>query len=84
MQPPVKFKWKGIHHSYLGAWLIGFGTFFLYMNSGNSLDEFNIIYELCIGIGAFCLIDDTIEHKITADTPLRIIYEKIILRYIKK
>jgi len=84
MQPPIKFQWRGIHHGYTGIFFVTFGTFFLYMNSGNSLDGVNIIYKIFIGVGSFLILDDIVEHKITANTPLRIIYEKFILKYIKR
>ena len=35
-------------------------------------------WQLCIGIGAFMLVDDIIEHTLTADTPLRILYDRFI------
>ena len=75
MRPPVQFKWRGIHHSYLGAWFIGFGLFFLYMNQGNSLNALNILYSLFIITGLYLVIDDYMEHTVTADTPLRLLWE---------
>ena len=77
MRPPVKFKWRGIHHSYLGLWMISFGAFFIYMNNGNGFDSLNTIYNSFIVLGTFLVIDDIIEHKITADTPCRIIWNWI-------
>lgn len=78
MRPPVKFEWKGIHHSYLGAWFVAFGAFFLYMNQNNGLDFLNIIYDIFIVSGIYLIIDDMIEHLITADTPLRCFWEKLL------
>jgi len=75
MRLPVPFKWRGIHHSYLGAWFIGFGLFFLYMNQGNGLDTLNILYLLFIVIGSYLFVDDVYEHTVTADTPLRRLWE---------
>jgi len=78
MRPPVPFKWKGIHHGYLGIFLWTFGVFFLYMNCGNGLDFLNNIYLTFALVGAYLMTDDLIEHLITADTPCRIIWEWIL------
>lgn len=84
MRPPVKFIWKGNHHSYHGLWLIAFGAFQWYMGIDNgALSNVIPLWQTCIGIGTFMLIDDVVEHTITADTPLRLIYEKLILPFIK-
>ena len=80
MKPPIKFKWKGIHHSYLGSWFIAFGAFFLYMNSVNTWGFLNYIYILFIIAGIYLVIDDIVEHTITESTPMRILWFKIILR----
>ena len=75
MRPPVKFVWKGNHHSYYGVFLIAFGLFNWYIGLGNgSLGSILWLWQSFIGIGAYMIIDDIIEHKLTADTPLRIIY----------
>lgn len=78
LRPPVPFKWRGIHHGYLGGWFVAFGAFFLYMNWGNGLDFLNPFYGLFVVVGAVCIVDDVIEHTITADTPLRRLWEWII------
>jgi len=78
MKPPVPFKWKGVHHSYLGAFLLVGGAFFLYMNSGNNLDFLNPVYWFLVIFGGFLIIDDAIEHLITEDTPSRIIWNWIL------
>lgn len=74
--PPVKFHWRGNHHSYHGIWIIAFGLFQIYMGM-NNLEELFPLWYLLIGVGAFMLVDDIIEHAWTADTPLRILWEKI-------
>ena len=74
MKPPIPFQWKGIHHSYIGAWFIAFGAFFLYMNQGNGLDQLNYLWDAFIGVGSYFILDDTVEHNITGSTPLRILY----------
>ncbi|MCK4328505.1 hypothetical protein KAX02_01555 [candidate division WOR-3 bacterium] len=79
MQAKVQFHWKGNHHAYYGIWLIFFGIFNNYMAIDNGELAATIpFWQLCIGIGAFMLVDDIIEHTLTADTPLRILYDKII------
>lgn len=78
MKPPVKFYWRGVHHGYLGAFFVAFGTFFLYMNVNNGLDALNYLYGTFVVIGLFAIIDDIVEHTITEDTILRRIWNKII------
>ena len=36
------------------------------------------LWQSFIGIGLFMIVDDIVEHTITADTPLRIFYERVI------
>ena len=85
LRPPVPFVWKGNHHSYYGIWFIGFGIFNWYMAIGNvPMDALIPFWKFLIGTGLFMLIDDIIEHKYTADTPLRIIYEKIVVPLLYK
>lgn len=80
MKPPIKFRWRGIHHGYLGAWFVNFGLFFLYMNINNGLDELNVIYQFFIVIGVYLIIDDCVEHTITRSTPMRILWEFLVKR----
>ena len=82
MRPPVKFYWRGPHHSYHGCWMIAFGIFNWYM-SINNLDVLIPLWQVIIGLGIFMIVDDYIEHNHTADTPLRIIWEGIY-KIIKK
>ena len=78
MKPPIEFHWKGNHHSYYGFFLIAFGIFNSYMGEGNgNLESIMWIWYSFIGVGSFMIIDDIIEHKVTASTPLRILYEKL-------
>ena len=79
MKPLVPFKWRGNHHSYFGAFFIAFGIFNWFMGVDNGeLSTLIPLWQACIGIGTLMLVDDIIEHTLTADTPLRIIYVKII------
>jgi uncharacterized membrane protein len=75
MKPPVKFYWKGNHHSYIGIFFIAFGLFNVYMGTDNgNLSDICSLWWTITGIGAFMVIDDIIEHKVTSETPLRKIY----------
>jgi len=75
MKPPVKFEWKGNHHSYYGVFLVAFGVFNYLMGVDNGqLSELGPLWISTIGLGAFCIIDDLIEHNVTSETPLRKIY----------
>jgi hypothetical protein len=78
-RPPVKFKWRGNHHLYYGIFFAAFGIFNWFMGIDNAeLSGIIPFWQLLVGIGIGIIVDDTIEHLVTADTPLRIFYEKII------
>jgi len=84
MRPPIEFKWRGNHHLYHGLWFIGFGLFNWYMGVDNyPLDSLIPVWQGMVGIGAFMVVDDVIEHWVTGDTPLRLLYEHIILPMLK-
>jgi len=79
LEPPVKFRWRGNHHLYHGLWIAAFGAFNWYMGVDNAeLTALIPFWQLLIGIGAFMVADDIIEHTITGSTPLRLLYTKII------
>ena len=80
MRPPVPFKWRGNHHGYYGVFFIVFGLFNVYMGM-NNIEELMPLWWTITGVGVFMLVDDIIEHTITADTPLRILWEWIYLRW---
>ena len=77
MRPKVKFIWRGPHHCYIGIVLIVFG----WLCQPHSL--YDPITPWLYGIGALVLLDDIIEHTITGNTPLRIIFEKSIIPLLK-
>lgn len=78
VKPPVKFVWKGNHHSYYGIFFIAFGLFNWYMGIDNSnLASLIPFWQSLVGLGTYMIVDDVIEHKVTADTPLRILYRKL-------
>lgn len=76
MRPPVKFKIRGNHHGYYGVFFIAFGVFNLFMGL-NNLEELFPLWYAITGIGIFMLVDDIIEHNISADTPGRLFWEFI-------
>lgn len=79
MHSRIKFEWRGNHHSYYGIFLIAFGIFNWFMGIDNGeLSTLIPLWQAFIGIGGFMLADDIIEHTITSDTPLRLIYDLII------
>jgi hypothetical protein len=75
VKEPEPFRWRGIHHGYLGAWLQAFGLFFLYMNWDNNLDGVSLIYLVCFIIGWYLIIDDLWEHLVDRNTPARRLWE---------
>jgi hypothetical protein len=76
VRPPVQWIWKGNHHSYYGVFFVAFGVFNWFMGSGN-LDSLLPLWQSFVGLGAYMIADDVIEHKVTGSTPLRILYEKL-------
>lgn len=73
MKPPHLFKVVAdnavvFHHFYMGLLLmigsINYSTF--------------QVHELNFWIGFLISLDDVVEHTITADTPLRILFDKVI------
>jgi len=83
MRPPIPFDKIGNHHAYHGAWLLAFGLFQTYMSLHGGIVEGLPYWYTFIGIGIFMIIDDIIEHTITGNTPLRLLYEKIIYPFLK-
>lgn len=63
-RPPNPFYWDNLHHLYIGILVIVLG---LYLKN-----------NLIILLGILGVLDDTIEHTKTADTPLRLLYEYFI------
>jgi len=84
MRPPIPFKPIGNHHAYYGIFMMVFGLFNTYMSLNGGIEEGIPYWLLFIGVGSFMIIDDIVEHTITANTPLRLLYEKIICPYILK
>lgn len=84
MRKPTKFVARGNHHAYYGIALIIFGLFNYWAGIPNyPMNQMLWFWELLTAIGVLLLIDDTIEHTITGNTPLRIIFEKIVMPILK-
>jgi len=69
---------KAPHHLYIGLFIL-FMSWTMY--------SYSYYYPLCYiltAIGLFITIDDIIEHTITANTPLRILFTKIIYPLLNK
>jgi hypothetical protein len=65
MRPPIPFKPKALHHAYIAIFSAIAYTI--------SLKYPLIGYIICL----YTFIDDIVEHTITADTPLRIMFERL-------
>ena len=80
MRPPIKFMPYRNHHGYFGIAFFLFGLYNYYlMIVSNELLGVKPIWHGCMLAGLVMIADDIIEHKITADTPLRIFFEKFLL-----
>jgi len=47
-------------------------------------DYYHPLAEITAIAGAYITIDDVVEHTITAKTPLRVLFEKVIFPLINK
>jgi len=80
MRPRVKFVWYRNHHLYYGIALFLFGLYNYYlMKRSNELKKCKPIWYFFMLIGTLLTFDDIVEHVITRDTPIRILFEKWIL-----
>jgi len=72
------FKPKAPHHAYIGTFLL-----FLAWTMWD-YSYYHPLAEITAITGAYILIDDIIEHTITAKTPLRLLFDKVIYPCLKK
>ena len=72
MRKPIQFHWKATHHLYIGIIIT------LYSLLSFEYAEINIFENNLFILGFYFMMDDIIEHTITASTPLRIITEKVL------
>jgi len=72
------FKPKAPHHLYIGLFLL-----FLAWTMWD-YDYYHPLAEITAIAGAYITIDDIIEHTITAKTPLRLLFDKVIYPCLKK
>ena len=85
MRPKINFVWYRNHHLYYGIALFLFGLYnYLLMLKSRELLKCKGIWTLFMAIGTLLAVDDVVEHTITRDTPIRILFEKFILPYLKK
>ena len=65
---------------YYGIALFLFGLYNYYlMKRSGELEKCKFIWYFFMLLGALVALDDFIEHTVTRDTPIRIIFEKYIL-----
>jgi len=72
MRPRNPFIPKAPHHLYIGLFIL-----FLSWTMWD-YDYYHPLCEYLATLGAYVIIDDVIEHTITSDTPLRILFEKVV------
>jgi hypothetical protein len=78
MRSPIKFYWKKFHHLYIGLFIIAYAFIIV-------LDEYySILTNNYFLLGAYIFVDDLIDHTITANTPLGILYERVLYPIMKK
>jgi len=82
LKQPVPFRWKGNHHLYHGAWITAFCIFQWGMAIDN-IDASIPIWQVGIGIGLYMMADDIVEHWVTASTPLRYLWDKMLKPHFK-
>ena len=83
MRPLVKFVWYRNHHLYYGIALFLFGLYNYYlMKKSGELLKCKTVWQIFMIIGALLAVDDAIEHTITKDTPIRVLFEDYILPYL--
>jgi hypothetical protein len=78
MRGPIKFHWKSFHHLYIGLCVI-VGTMLIVPYQPHTLWT-NIFFIL----GIYTVVDDLIVHTVTANTPLKILFEKTLYRMMLK
>jgi hypothetical protein len=72
MRKPNHFKPFAPHHLYIGLFTLILSILMI------PYTYYTGIRELLFLAGFLVILDDFIEHTVTADTPLRIFFEKII------
>lgn len=71
MRDRIEFDWKGPHHVYLGTFMVLYGCLMIAADYG----AFGCAFT---ALGVLIAADDVVEHALTVDTPLRILFEKVI------
>jgi hypothetical protein len=84
MKPPVKFQWRGNHHLYYGIFFVVFGLFNWEMGIDNGyLESLIPFWQSFVVVGAYFIADDIVEHVLTSQTPLRLLFEYLFRKRIK-
>ena len=75
---PNSFKPRAPHHLYIGLFMLFLAwTMWPY-------DYYHPLAEITAITGAYITMDDIVEHTVTARTPLRILFEKVIFPLINR
>ena len=77
MREPIKFHWKDTHHLYIGFFVLIFACIRI------PFTYYTFWTNMYLILGTYIVLDDIIEHSITATTPLRIFAEKILFPIIE-
>ena len=78
MREPIKFHWKAIHHLYIGMCILMLACLIV-LN-----EQYPIWGSNFLLLGIYIVFDDIVEHTITANTPIRLLSEKILEPTLKK
>jgi len=78
MRDKVKFEPIAPHHSYIGIMIMILGGL---MAPHELYGNWGIIF--LIG-GGVILADDVIEHTICGNTPLRLFFERVIVKFLRR
>ena len=76
MREPIKFHWKATHHLYIGIGVLLYALIIVPLVSKTTTPFFPFL------IGLYIVIDDIVEHSITATTPLRLFAEKLLFPFL--
>lgn len=78
MRDPVSFKPIAPHHSYIGIMIMTLGAL---MSPHELYGNWDLIF---MGIGGLILVDDIVEHTVTGNTPLRLLFEKVLVKFLRR
>jgi hypothetical protein len=76
--PKNEFIVRAPHHFYIGIAMIVFAWLM------QPYYYYDPITYFLYGFGIFAIVDDIVEHTICSKTPLRLLFEKIIMPILEK